>query len=310
MNKKIIGGLAIGAVLLSSAGFAAAQSMNASPVAGTMGNSMMSINSNLSMGARGEDVVSLQTFLEEHGFLNLGASSKGYFGALTRKAVIAFQASVGLPGTGFFGELSRAKMSASASGSNNGNGGMGNAQTPNPMTKSADLRVLLNGLEHQHVDLASAATRSGFDGRPDFAAVAAELDKNSVALSKSIGSVYGSAAEARFLEIWRSHITFFVNYTVAAKKGDKPGMDKAVADLGGYVDAISDFFSGANPNLPREAVHQLVAQHVGLLKAAVDTYGAGDYTGSYSKQSEAYTQIGSIADAISGAVVKQYPEKF
>ena len=177
-------------------------------------------------------------------------------------------------------------------------------------TPAVNLRVTLNALERQHVDLASAATRAGFDGRPEFSAVAGELDKNSVSIADAVGSIYGAGARDKFLEIWRSHITFFVNYTVAAKKGDQAGMAKAVQDLGGYEDAIADFFSGANPNLPREAVKQLVTEHVGLLKGAVDAYGAGDYAGSYAKQSAAYTQIGTIADALTGAIVKQNPSKF
>jgi hypothetical protein len=160
------------------------------------------------------------------------------------------------------------------------------------------------------VDLASQATRNGFDGSSDFKASASALDANSVAISQAVGSIYGDAAAAKFLEIWRSHIGFFVNYTVAAKAGDKVGMDKAVQDLGGYEDAISDFFAGANPNLPRDAVHQLIADHVMLLKAAVDNYGAKDFATSYTKEHEANVQIGTIADTISGAIVKQSPDKF
>lgn len=177
-------------------------------------------------------------------------------------------------------------------------------------TAAADLRVLLNALERQHVSLAATAVRAGFDGRADFEAAAKALDANSVQLSEAVGSVYGKEAGTKFLAIWRSHIGFFVDYTVAAKAGDKAGMDKAVANLGGYVDAISDFFSQANPNLPREAVKTLVNEHVGLLKAAVDTYGAKDYAGSYDNQVKAEAQIGKIADAIAGAIVKQNPDKF
>lgn len=177
-------------------------------------------------------------------------------------------------------------------------------------TPAANLRVVLNGLEKQHVDLAAAATRAGFDGKPEFAAAAGELDKNSIALADAIGSIYGSAARDQFLTIWRSHITFFVDYTVAAKSGDTAGMNKAVQNLGGYVDAISDFLSKANPNLPRAAVHQLVSDHVTLLKAAVDAHAGGKYAESYAKQSEAYIQIGTIADALAGAIVKQNPSKF
>lgn len=183
-------------------------------------------------------------------------------------------------------------------------------QMPLTDTKAADLRVLLNALEREHVDLASTAVRNGFDGNPDFKASADQLDQNSQALAATVGSVYGKDAESKFLTIWRSHIGYFVDYTVAAKKGDKAGMEKAVTNLGGYVEEISDFFSSANPNLPRQAVHDLVNEHVMLLKSAVDTYGAGDYAGSYMHQHEANEQIGEIADALSGAIVKQHPETF
>lgn len=178
-------------------------------------------------------------------------------------------------------------------------------------TKAADLRVLLNALERQHVDLASAAVRAGFDGHASFEKTAAELDKNSVALADAVASIYGPSARDPFLAIWRSHIGFFVDYTVAAKAGDKAKMDKAVKNLTeGYVPAIADFFSKANPNLPRDVVAQLVTQHVLDLKAAVDAYGSGDFATSYAKQTEAYNQIGSIADALAGGIVKQFPEKF
>ena len=181
---------------------------------------------------------------------------------------------------------------------------------PTTNTKAADLRVLLNGLEQEHVALAADATRAGFDGTKSFAPAAASLDANSHDIANAVGSVYGDEAGKKFYEIWNSHIGFFVDYTVAAKKGDKAGMDKAVANLGGYVDAISTFFSGANPNLPKEAVAQLVSEHVGLLKAAVDTYGGGDIAGSFAKEREARTQIGTIANTLAGAIVKQSPDKF
>lgn len=185
------------------------------------------------------------------------------------------------------------------------------AAAPATDTKSAGLRVLLNNLEAEHVDLATAATRAGFDGSPMFDAAAASLGKNTDNLSAAVGSVYGEEAGAKFKEIWASHIGFFVDYTVAAKGGDQAGMDKAVSNLNGYVEAISTFLSEANPNLPKEAVAELVTEHVGLLKEAVDKHGAADYAGSYDAQSRARTQITTkIADTLAGAIVKQSPDKF
>lgn len=178
-------------------------------------------------------------------------------------------------------------------------------------TKAADLRALLNNLESEHVDLASAATRAGFDGDPSFQAAAGALGKNTDSLSAAVASVYGEEAGAQFKDIWASHIGFFVDYTVAAKAGDQAGMDKAVQNLNGYVEAISAFLSSANPNLPKDAVAQLVSEHVGLLKSAVDKHGAGDYAGSYEAQRQAREQITTkIANTLAGAIVKQKPEAF
>lgn len=300
MNKKILGSLIIMACAVGSFGSVAFADT-------TTTSANVSIMSNLMVGSTGTDVAALQSYLIANNMLTLPTGTQtGYFGLATKAAVKAYQSSMGLPATGFVGMLTRAKLN----GSTMPGSASSSMVAPSTDTKAAGLRVLLNALERQHVDLASSAVRSGFDGRPDFTAAAQALDDNSVAISKAIGSVYGDAAATKFLAIWRSHITFFVNYTVAAKKGDTAGMAKAVADLNGYVDAISDFFSGANPNLPRDAVHQLVAQHVMLLKAAVDTYGAADYTGSYKNQVDANAQIGTIADTIAGAIVKQNPDKF
>lgn len=70
---------------------------------------------NLTIGSRGADVVALQSFLESKGLLSMPAGvAKGYFGGLTRTAVRAYQATKGLPTTGFFGPMTRAAVAADA----------------------------------------------------------------------------------------------------------------------------------------------------------------------------------------------------
>lgn len=195
-------------------------------------------------------------------------------------------------------------------GSTAGNNQSNSQSAPDTATKAADLRALLNNLETEHVSLAAAATRAGFDGDPMFAASAAALDKNSNELADAVGSVYGPEARARFYEIWNSHIGFFVDYTKAAQAGDQAGMNKAVQNLNGYVEAISDFLSKANENLPKDAVAQLIGEHVGLLKNAVDKHGAKDYAASYDAENQARDQISTIANTLAGAIVKQKPGNF
>jgi hypothetical protein len=67
----------------------------------------------LTVGSTGADVTALQSWLVSSGFLTMPAGvSMGYFGSLTKAAVVAYQASVGLPNTGFVGPLTVAKLNA------------------------------------------------------------------------------------------------------------------------------------------------------------------------------------------------------
>ena len=289
--KKInkIGFVLLSLGILSFAGMASAQ------------------NNNITFGSRGDSVSKLQEYLSEKGFLRIpNGVAHGYFGNLTKAGLKKFQASVGLKQTGEYDTDSETKLTEKDGG--------GNAMMPiTPMTdtKAAGLRVLLNSINREHANLASTALRKGFDGATDFEASYKALDNNSVEIGNSITSVYGADAGAKFLEIWRSHITFFKNYTVASKTNDQVAKDKAVQDLAGYVNRISTFLSQANPNLPFDAVHGLVATHVGLLKDTIDQYFAGNLTGSYSQQHATDVQIGTgVADSVAGAIVKQFPEKF
>ena len=70
--------------------------------------SIASINTNLSFGSRGQAVTDLQNLLISKGFLN-GQASGGFY-SLTKQAVVAYQASLGLPATGFVGLMTRAKI--------------------------------------------------------------------------------------------------------------------------------------------------------------------------------------------------------
>lgn len=85
------------------------------PVGANVALKASAFSSDLRIGARGDTVVLLQTFLEGKGFLQIPIGiSKGYFGPLTRLALSAYQQSVGLPATGFFGPQTRALINSAA----------------------------------------------------------------------------------------------------------------------------------------------------------------------------------------------------
>jgi len=66
-----------------------------------------SFTKDLTLGSRGADVTALQTLLINEGYLS--SSATGYFGAMTKAALIKYQMAKGIsPASGFFGPKSRA----------------------------------------------------------------------------------------------------------------------------------------------------------------------------------------------------------
>ena len=64
----------------------------------------------LTPGARGDDVTCLQEYLASQGYFE--ANSRGYFGSLTKKALMKWQAAAGIRATGYFGPMSQEAFNA------------------------------------------------------------------------------------------------------------------------------------------------------------------------------------------------------
>lgn len=176
---------------------------------------------------------------------------------------------------------------------------------------ASDLRTALNLLLAEHTVLAAAATNAALGGRSDeFEAAAGALDKNSVAIAGAVGLVYGKGAEDAFLPLWRKHIGFFVDYTMATAKKDMAAKDKAVGDLMAYTKDFGAFLESANKRLKQDAVADLVKSHVLTLAAVVDAQAAKDYNKAYEAEREAYAHMQHVGDALAMAIAQQYPKKF
>ena len=174
-------------------------------------------------------------------------------------------------------------------------------------SKAEELRVGLNRLLGEHALLATEATDAGYSGSKSFPAIAKQLDTNSVAISKSIATVYGAAAGRQFLNgknLWRAHIRYFVDYTVAKAKGDKAGQKKAVANLMAYIQTQAAFFATAT-GLPKQALVNDLTAHVLQLKGQLDAYAAGNYAQASQLQHGAYVHMGMTADLLASAIARK-----
>jgi plastocyanin len=180
-----------------------------------------------------------------------------------------------------------------------------------PNSAAATLQSTLNLALAQHVVYASDATGAALGGRTDeYDAAVAALGENSQALADAIGSVYGAEAGEAFLPLWEKHIGFFVDYTTALASGDQAAADEAAASLADYAQEFGAFLNSASPELPTDAVADLVTMHIDGLLAVIDAQAEADYATAYTGLREATAHMREIADALSATIVVQFPEQF
>jgi hypothetical protein len=174
-------------------------------------------------------------------------------------------------------------------------------------TAAADLRGALTNLLADHVWLAgnaleTAVLKGGNLKDPEVQGAVKALDDNSVALSKAVGSVYPEA-EKPFLDSWRQHIGFFVDYTLGKATKDSVKVEKAKKDLDGYRTSFGQLINSVVPELPAAAVAEELKPHVASLFAAIDSMIA-DPNVTQSKLTEATSHMPMTAEILATGIAK------
>ncbi|WP_142828635.1 copper amine oxidase, partial [Planococcus soli] len=178
-------------------------------------------------------------------------------------------------------------------------------------TPAAELRIALDTVLTEHAFLAVETMRKGADGAEDFDQASAALLANSDDLAAAVTSVYGEEGGAAFLEVWNSHIGYFVDYVVATGEDNQEAKDQALAALEEYKVEQSTFFDTATEGLlPAAAVQEGLDVHVDQLITAFDAYVAGDFEAAYAGERESIHHMSMFAESLSIAITTQFPEKF
>jgi hypothetical protein len=182
--------------------------------------------------------------------------------------------------------LALAVTACGSSGAGSAGGGSTHSASPSAMhsmpaspapgtvtnTAAAQLYAGLDQLLREHVDLTANVVQVAVTKGPSSGATKqalAALDQNTKGLGAAIGSVYGSAAQAKFLKLWQAHIGYFVNYTLGVATHNKAKVATANKDLAGYTAQFSQFIAGAT-KLPASAVAADLKGHVTTLETAIN----------------------------------------
>jgi hypothetical protein len=146
----------------------------------------------------------------------------------------------------------------------------------------------------------------------DSAATAAEqaVVGNAKDIAGAIAPFYGQPASDKLFELLAGHYGAIKEYLDAAVKKDAAAASKATDHLTANAQDIAAFLSGANPNLPKETLEELLLAHGGHHLQQIQEVQAGQYEKEAATWSAMKGHIYVIADALTDALAKQFPDKF
>jgi hypothetical protein len=144
------------------------------------------------------------------------------------------------------------------------------------------------------------------------AATAAEqaVVGNAKDIAGAIAPFYGQPAADQLFALLAGHYGATKEYLDAAVKNDAAAGSKATDHLTANAQEIAVFLSGANPNLPKDTLEELLLAHGGHHLQQIQEVQAGQYEKEAATWTAMKGHIYVIADALTDALAKQFPEKF
>ncbi|MGH9783540.1 MAG: hypothetical protein ACRD88_05090 [Terriglobia bacterium] len=144
------------------------------------------------------------------------------------------------------------------------------------------------------------------------AAVAAEKEvvANARQIAAAIEPYYGKAASDKLFGLLAGHYGAVKEYLVATTAGSKAKQDAAIKNLTANATEIAKFLSGANPNLPFDTLNGLLLGHGGHHIQQIQQFTGKQYAQEAQTWEAMKKHMYVIADALAGAIAKQFPAKF
>lgn len=182
--------------------------------------------------------------------------------------------------------------------------------SPSATVPAPRLQATLRALWHGHVDRTRAyafAVHAGDTRRSEAAATA--VVANAQQLADAVAGFYGKPAGERMLALLAGHWGAVKAMTDAERGGQREGVNTAMATLTRNADEIAQFLARANPYLPQDAVRGLLLAHGAHHAAQISQVMRGDRAAEAKTWAAMQQHMDAIADAMAGALARQFPQK-
>jgi len=133
---------------------------------------------------------------------------------------------------------------------------------------------------------------------------------NAEQIARSIEPFYGKAASDKLFTLLAGHYGAIRDHLDATVAGNSARQEVAIKALTVNAGEISTFLSEANPYLPKETVMGLLTAHAAHHIQQFQQLKAGEYAEEADTWKGMKQHIYVVADALTGALTRQFPDKF
>jgi len=185
------------------------------------------------------------------------------------------------------------------------------AVTADASSKVAQTDAVLRDLWVSHVFWVRNVVVETLAGNKGAATAAEnEVVANAKQIAASIEPFYGKAASDKLFGLLAAHYGATKQYLEATAAGSQEKQDSAMRGLTDNVEDIAIFLSGANPNLPHDAVKGLFLAHIAHHQQQILQLHNKQYQQEAQTWEAMKAHMYGVADALTGALAKQFPAKF
>jgi len=173
-----------------------------------------------------------------------------------------------------------------------------------------DLRNYLRMLWEEHIAWTRMAIISTAANLPDQDLVVGRLLQNAPDMAAALKPFYGNEKADKFGKLIKDHLVIASQLVNAAKIGDTKAAAAAEKKWYDNADEIASFLSSINPYWSKQALTEMLYDHLALTKTEAVSRLKNDYATDIATYDKIEKQALKMADALSEGIVKQFPEKF
>jgi hypothetical protein len=133
---------------------------------------------------------------------------------------------------------------------------------------------------------------------------------NAEQIAQSIEPFYGKAVSDKLFTLLAGHYGAIRDHLDATVAGNSAQQEAAIKALTVNAGEIATFLSGANPYLPKDTVMGLLTAHAAHHIQEFQQLKAGEYAAEAETWKGMKQHIYVVADALTGALAQQFPNKF